>query len=77
MRKKAFSLIELIIVMGLIGILAIATMIAINSLGSVKLDAAGRRMEADLKYAQSLALSTAQWYGVSLRRIQAIPIPST
>lgn len=65
MSRKAFSLIELVVVMGLIVILAVVSMIAINSLGVVRLDAAVRRMEADIKYAQSLALSMAQWYGVS------------
>ncbi|MEA3492766.1 MAG: prepilin-type N-terminal cleavage/methylation domain-containing protein [Candidatus Margulisiibacteriota bacterium] len=65
MNRKAFSLIELIVVLGLIVVLAGVSMIALGSLGPVRVDAAAKRLAADLKYAQNLALTTSKWYGVS------------
>lgn len=65
MKRRAFSLPELVVVLIIMGILAVVSFIAIDPYRGVKLDAAARKVMADLQYARNLALSTAKWYGVS------------
>ena len=64
MSRRAFTLIELVAIMIVVGLLSAVVFINLGSHQAVKLDAAAQKVAADIKYAKSLALSTAQWYGV-------------
>lgn len=66
MKNRAFTLVEMIMVMIIITILSVTAMISLNAMGTVRLDAAAKRMAADIRFARSLALSTSRWYGVSV-----------
>ncbi|MBU0686856.1 MAG: GspH/FimT family pseudopilin [Candidatus Margulisbacteria bacterium] len=63
-RKQAFTLIELVIVMVLLGIVAAVGFISLDSLPNQNLYAAAEKVAADLRYAKNLALSSSQWHGV-------------
>ncbi|PIS28107.1 hypothetical protein COT42_08990 [Candidatus Saganbacteria bacterium CG08_land_8_20_14_0_20_45_16] len=65
MKRAAFTLIELIMVVVLIGILSGVAMISLRSQETVALSAAAQKVVVDLNYARGSALSTAFWYGVS------------
>ncbi|MCP5464158.1 MAG: prepilin-type N-terminal cleavage/methylation domain-containing protein [Deltaproteobacteria bacterium] len=61
--QQGFSLMELILVMSLIGIMAFTAIPAITNTQSVSLDAASRKLESDIRYAQNLAMTTGDAYG--------------
>ncbi len=65
MKKRGFTIIEVVVVMVIMGILAFFAFLAINPYREVKLDAAAKKVAADLLFAKNLALSTSKWYGVS------------
>ncbi|MFC1571385.1 Tfp pilus assembly protein FimT/FimU [Candidatus Margulisiibacteriota bacterium] len=62
--QRAFTLIELVMVIALLGILAVASFVAIGSFQSQHLNAAAERVAADLRYAKNLALTKTVWHGV-------------
>jgi Tfp pilus assembly protein FimT len=55
---------ELIVVMALLGILAWLSFPAMSGGDEVRLDAAARRLAADLRYAQGMAMGTRRMHGV-------------
>lgn len=65
LSRKAFTIIELIVVMFVVSIISVVVMINMNSYQGIRLDAAAKKVMVDLEYARNLALSTAKWYGVS------------
>lgn len=70
-ETSGFSLIELAMVMALIAIVSVGIFIYIGFYGGLKLDSAAQKLVSDIRYAQSLAMSTTGWYGVSF---EAVPI---
>lgn len=65
MKNKGFTVIELVTILVVVGIMAVFAFIALNPHKGVKLDAAAKKVAADLMYTRNLAFSTAKWYGVS------------
>jgi len=62
-KKEAFTLIELVMVMVIIGLLAVVVMF--SAPGSVKLSGVAHKLMFDLRYAQQLAISRGESCGVS------------
>ncbi len=56
-KKKGFTLIEFIIVIGILGILIIAAIPKISSYSYIKLVGATNKLASDIRYAQQLAIS--------------------
>lgn len=65
MKRKAVTLVELIVVLAILGILSASAYFTLNALTVLKLDAAAKRIVSDLRYAQNAGLATSQWYGVT------------
>jgi prepilin-type N-terminal cleavage/methylation domain-containing protein len=61
---RAFTLIELIMVMVLLSIVMVTAFINISSYRTQHLYAAAERVADDLRYAKNLALTTTKWHGV-------------
>jgi len=59
-----FTLIELVIVITIISILAWVALPKITATGEIKLDAAARRVAADLRYAQNRSIGTRVVHGL-------------
>lgn len=62
--SKGFTLFELIVVMAIIGITAWLAYPKLSALNDIKLDAAARRVAADLRYAQNRAIGKRSVHGV-------------
>lgn len=71
MESRAFTLIELVMVMVILGIIAAVSIPVINSYQAQHLYAAAERVAADLRYAKGLSISASKWYGISF---QAAPV---
>lgn len=65
MQRKGYTLTELVIVISIIILLSAMAMIYIGFSRAMNLSAVADKVAADLKYAQSLSMSTATWHGVS------------
>lgn len=63
-NKGAFTVIEMIIVMLIIGILAVVIIPRIAALYPIKLSGAAEKLASDLKYAQNLAMTKHIKHGV-------------
>ncbi len=79
---NGFTLTELIVILSIVGILAWLAYPKVVAMDEIKLDAAARRLAADLRYAQSLAISRRVIHGVlfepSLERYMVFaPQPGT
>jgi len=61
---RGFTLTELIVILSIVGILAWVAWPRITAMDEIKLDAAARRLAADLRYAQSLAMSKRTVHGI-------------
>lgn len=62
--RRGFTLIEAATVIVLLAILAIGSFVFIGFYNSIKLDAAANKLAADIRYAQSRAMSYTVWHGV-------------
>ena len=65
LNQNGFSLIELAVVIVILGIVGLSSFVYIGFFKSVKLDGTADKLASDLQYVQSVAMSTATWYGVS------------
>lgn len=63
-NQKGYSLIELVLVLSLVGILSVYAMPDDPGQGSIIVDGAARKVMADMRYAQSLAMTTSTPHGV-------------
>ncbi len=64
MSARGFTLTELIVIMSILGILSWLAFPKMSAMDEIKLDTAARRMAADLRYAQSLAISKRVIHGI-------------
>ncbi|MEO0094172.1 MAG: GspH/FimT family pseudopilin [candidate division WOR-3 bacterium] len=72
MKLKAFTIIELVIVIITVSILAFVSAVAIgNAMKGIQLNNAADKLASDLRYAQTMAQGTGVWYGIS---IEANPV---
>jgi prepilin-type N-terminal cleavage/methylation domain-containing protein len=63
-RAAGFSLVELVIVITMLGILAWLSYPKITAISELRLDAAARRVAADLRYAQNRSIGTRVIHGL-------------
>lgn len=63
-RCRAWTLIELVMVIAILGIVSVVAFINISSYRTHHLYAAAERVADDLRYAKNLALTTTKWHGV-------------
>lgn len=63
-RKKGFTLIELIMILTIIGILAAVAVARMPNMAPIRIDMVARKLQSDIRYAQSLAVSTQRWTGL-------------
>lgn len=82
MTSRGFSLTELIVIISILGILSWLAYPKMAAMDEIKLDAAARRLAADLRYAQSLAMSRRVIHGVlfdpALEKYTVFaPVPAT
>jgi prepilin-type N-terminal cleavage/methylation domain-containing protein len=64
MTARGFTLTELIVIITILGILSWLAYPKMTAMDEIKLDVAARRLAADLRYAQSLAMSRRVVHGV-------------
>ena len=65
MRRSAYTLIELVVVMLVVGIMAILAGVAINgAMRNIQLSGAAKKIASDIRFAQSMASSYYKWYGI-------------
>lgn len=65
--KKAFSLVELVIIIVLMAILMFTGYAGISSYQTQRLRAAAERVASDLRYAQNLAITSTAWQGAAFQ----------
>lgn len=66
MKRKGFTIIELVMVMIFIGILSAVVIIAIaGPMRGIQLSGAADKLSSDLRYAQTMANGTGKWHGIS------------
>lgn len=63
-KNKAFTLIEMLMVVVILAISALIVVPQMSAAGTVQLRAASSVIAADLEYAKSLSISTQQWHSV-------------
>lgn len=64
--SRGFTLIETVIIMVVVGILAAVVFLRGNPFDTIKLDSATRKVAADIRYAQKLAITTQQRSAIAL-----------
>ena len=64
MSARGFTLTELIVILSILGILSWLAYPKVVAMDEIKLDTAARRLAADLRYAQSLAMSRRIIHGI-------------
>jgi len=64
MSARGFTLTELIVILSILGILSWLAYPKMAAMDEIKVDVAARRLAADLRYAQSLAMSERVIHGV-------------
>jgi Tfp pilus assembly protein FimT len=67
MRRRCFTVFELIVVVAIIGILAISVLIRFKSLYEIKLEGVAKKLIFDIRYAQGLAISKGESYGLEFK----------
>ncbi len=65
MNSRGFTLIEFTLIIVMMGILAISISNVLGNVGAVSLDAASWKVQADIRYAKQLAMSTNRNHGVN------------
>jgi len=65
MHRTGFTLIELVVVITIVGILAVAVLINGSAKGPVRLEAACQRLAMDLRYCQQMAMAEQVRFGIS------------
>ena len=66
--RRAFTMIELILILTLMGALMVFAAVAIwGAVTTFKLDAATAKVISDIRYAQHLARTHNQWYGINFQ----------
>ena len=65
-NQSGFTLVELLLVVVLIGILAVTIIPKDTGSQILKLDAASKKVQADLRYAQNLAMTTGDSHGLRI-----------
>lgn len=67
-NRKAFTLIEVMMILIIFGILSVATMVAISrSMRGINLGGAADRIASDIRFAQTMASNTGKWYGIEFK----------
>jgi len=61
--KNGFTLIELVLVIGLLGVLALAAVVISPDISPARLDAAAKQVQSDIEYAKQNAVLTATTHG--------------
>src|SRR5258705_9792415 len=64
MMDRGFSLTEMIVIIAILGILSWLAYPKVVAMDEIKLDTAARRLVADLRYAQNLAMSRRAIHGL-------------
>jgi prepilin-type N-terminal cleavage/methylation domain-containing protein len=64
MSARGFTLTELIVILSIVGILSWLAYPRMAAMDEIKVDVAARRLAADLRYAQSLAMSKRVIHGI-------------
>jgi len=70
MTARGFTLTELIVIIAILGILSWIAYPKVVAMDEIKLDAAARRLAADFRYAQSLAMSRRVIHGILFDPVQ-------
>lgn len=68
--RRAFTIIELAIVIALLAIVAITVNIVFRGSAAHMLDGASQKMASDIRYAQNLAVTHRDWYGIRFNKSQ-------
>ena len=63
-HSRAFTLIELVMVLLITGILAVVAVATISNLAETRVDLAAAKLRSDIRYAQVLAVTTQQRAGI-------------
>lgn len=61
----AFTLIELVLVLTILALLSVVAAVKLLDMPPLRLDMAARKVQADIRYAQSLAAGTQKWTRIS------------
>ncbi|MFA4906148.1 MAG: prepilin-type N-terminal cleavage/methylation domain-containing protein [Candidatus Margulisiibacteriota bacterium] len=64
-NRRGFTLLEAAIVIVVLSILSIGAFVYIGFINGIKLDAASQKVAADVRYAQSRAMSYTVWHGIN------------
>ncbi len=64
MKHRAFTIVELVLVLGVVSVVTAVGFITLDPYKGIKLNAAAQKVQTDIKYAKSLAMSVVKWHGV-------------
>lgn len=67
--RKAFTIIELVIILSIIGIIAVTAMVSGSPKGIIRLHAACQKLALDMRYMQQMAMSEQVRFGISFDTI--------
>lgn len=64
MKKSGFTLMELIVVIGMLSVIALLFVVSTGNIGDVSVDSASWKIQSDLRYAHQLAVSKRINHGI-------------